>query len=119
MALGSYKVWAPLAVVLAITISMHRRSFQAISSTAMDALNELPFVPSRMDNSHLLGASDTVATADKPKEGKIDEPKKIEKPLNVVVMYGDDWRHDAIVSESVRCSIVHIYTYVCFCLLSR
>jgi hypothetical protein len=93
MVLGSYKVWAPLAVVLAITISMHRRSFQAVSNTAMDVLNDLPFVPSRLDK-NLFGA----ATADTPNE-KNDQPKEIDKPLNVVIMYGDDWRHDAIVSK--------------------
>jgi hypothetical protein len=104
---GSYRIWAPLAVVLAITISMHRKSFQAVSSTAMDVLNDLPFVPSRLDKNYF--GAEAVATADTPNK-KNNEPKIIEKPLNVVIMYGDDWRHDAIVSKHLLGSVEFLFS---------
>ena len=98
--LGSYKIWVPFTVVLAITLSIYQRSFQTVTSTATDALNERPFVPSRLD-SNPFGAKDTLTA---------DEPKRIDKPLNVVIMYGDDWRHDAIVSK--RCNAVYLHIFV-------
>ncbi|CAB9514518.1 Extracellular sulfatase SULF-1 [Seminavis robusta] len=77
----SYKVWVPITVVIAITLSMHHRSYDAVTGAVEQLMNQDIFAPTRMDDSALPSSH---------------EPNKIDKPLNVVVMYGDDWRHDAI-----------------------
>jgi len=100
----SYKIWAPIVVILAISLSMHHRSYDAVSGAAQMLLQQDLFTPTRLDAASALGAGDntqyTATDADAQqadeKEDEGDKPKDIGKPLNVVIMYGDDWRHDAI-----------------------
>lgn len=83
--------WAGLLIVLAaISVSMHKKSSQYISSTAQILLQQdvFNFSPSRMDFGFSSSLYQAASVSDKP----ID----VGKPLNVVVMYADDWRHDAI-----------------------
>ena len=116
---GLGKILVPsVLIVLGITVSMHKRSYDAVSGAAQQLLQQdlFLFTPTRLEAAVTttlgggVGAKSFVAN-DSPKEQQQedDEDEEVDtewkhiprnptngKPLNVVVMYGDDWRHDAI-----------------------
>jgi hypothetical protein len=84
------KVWIPsLITLVAVSLAVYRRSFQSYSFTGALLLQQsAEALPPSRTRLQVPGANAP------PGEG--DLGNKIDKPLNVVILYGDDWRHDAI-----------------------
>jgi Sulfatase len=104
-----------LGMFFAATLSIYRSS---IFSGGDDGdlqggwavVYEEEFGPTRLDNA-ILGEQGAIVTSDADQEtaaaskqaqdseknAKSDEPIPINKPMNVVLMYADDWRHDSMV----------------------
>ena len=76
-------IFIPIVVVLAISLSMHRKSYDAITGTAYQYMDL--FAPTRLE-----GGFEAVTDAESMKVNDIG------KPLNVVIMYADDMRHNSI-----------------------
>lgn len=95
--------WAAvLAVLVALSLSMNNKSYQVISGAAQMLMQQDLFSPTTTTVSQASDVSGAAA-AQNLKEGTVSREgeattttTKTDKPLNVVVMYADDWRHDAI-----------------------
>ena len=100
-------------VVLAMTLSMHRKSYEAVSGAAQLLLQQDLFIPTRFETSR----------ADPG-----DRPNDVGKPLNIVIMYADDMRHDSIgvagtlgvslpkLCKAIRAIGREIYLSPCICI---
>lgn len=89
-----FKIWGPVIVVLVISLSMHQRSYEAITGAAQQLMHQDILAPTRLE----IPFGNSIGAVTDDDSNPKHKPKQIDKPLNVVIMYGDDWRHDAIVS---------------------
>ena len=101
------KILIPIIVVLGITLAMHQKSYDAVSEAAQQLLQQDLFTPTRLEATpSMVAGPDGFATDDSSQKAQQQQQQQQQqhiprnptngKPLNVVVMYGDDWRHDAI-----------------------
>jgi hypothetical protein len=84
-------LFIPIVVILAISLSMHKKSYDAITGTAQQYIDV--FAPTRLEAGFSLGSA---------KKDPSMEPNWIDRPLNVVVMYADDMRHNSIGEYSAE-----------------
>ena len=99
----STKILVSVVIVLGISLSMHQRSYDAISGATQQILQQDLFTPTRLEMPTGDGFPTVTDDADaartqQQQSNQQHQPRLVNngKPLNVVVMYGDDWRHDAL-----------------------